>query len=114
MPKDKVKEYQKIAEDAGKIWMKHGALEYVECVGEDMDASKEWSKVPFPLLARCKEGEVPVFSFIIYKSREHRDEVNKKVMADPYMNSDAVTKIQMPFRMEDMGYGGFQSIVDYK
>jgi uncharacterized protein YbaA (DUF1428 family) len=112
VPTKNLKIYKKLAADAGKIWMKHGALEYVECVGKDMTTVKEWQGLPFTKLAKTKKNESVIFSFIIYKSKAHRDAVNKKVMKDPFMNDPKNTTKKMPFKMEQMAYGGFQSIVD--
>src|SRR5688572_33371043 len=80
VPKDKIETYRQIAEKACKIWMEHGALDYRECVGDDLDVKDQ---VPFTRLAGTGEGETVVFSWILYRTREHRDEVNAKVMADP-------------------------------
>jgi len=105
VPKDKLDAYREMSQKACAIWMEHGALDYVESVGEDMD-SKEM--VAFPQLAGCKEDEVPLFSYIVYNSREHRDEVNTKVMADPRMSEQVCVGI---FDWKRMAYGGFRSIV---
>jgi uncharacterized protein YbaA (DUF1428 family) len=108
VPKKNVAAYRRIAARAGKIWMEHGALQYVECVGEDMKV-----KVgrPFPRLARTKTGETVVFSWIVYRSRSHRDKVNAKVMADPRM-SRMMGPDAMPFDPKHMTYGGFEMLVD--
>jgi len=107
LPKDKVGEYQTLAESAAKIWMKHGALAYHECVADDMNAE---FCTPFPKLAGTKDDETVVFAYVVYKSREHRDEVNKKVMADPGLKCDPNN---MPFDVSRMAYGGFKSIVSF-
>lgn len=108
IPKRKIGVYRQIARKAGKIWMKYGALEYRECVGDDYRAA---GMVPFPKRAKAKSGEAVVFSWIVYKSRAHRDRVNKKVMSDPsmlkMMQPDA-----MPFNPKNMTYGGFKVLVD--
>src|SRR5688572_2408544 len=106
VPKKKIKQYQKIATKAGKIWMEHGALQYVECVGEDM---KVKFGVPFPKIAKPKKGETVIFSWIVYKSRKHRDQVNKKVMSDKRMNEMGSPE-DMPFDCKRMTYGGFDVI----
>ena len=80
IPKDKIALYREIAEEAGKIWREHGALEYRECVGDDLDVKDQ---VPFPRIIESKPDETVVFAWIVFESREHRDEVNAKVMADP-------------------------------
>ena len=90
-----------MARQGAKMWMKHGALDYKECVGDDM---KVKFGLPFPKLMKLKAGEVPVFSFIVYRSRAHRDRVNAKVMKDPRMGEFAG---EMPFDCKRMGYGGF-------
>lgn len=105
VPKDKLDAYRAVAEKAGVIWKEHGAIEYVEAVGDDMEIK---DMVTFPRLAGCKEGEVPVFSYIVYNSREHRDEVNAKVMADPRIKEQNCSDI---FDYKRMAYGGFKSFV---
>lgn len=107
IPKKKIGEYKRIARKAGKVWRDHGCLDYKECVGEDL---KPKFGVPFPKLAKVKAGETVVFSWIVYKSRKHRDEVNAKVMADPRMNK--MMTGPMPFDMKRFSYGGFEVIVD--
>ena len=77
VPKKNLKAYRRIAQKAGKIWREHGALEYRECAGDDLDIKMG---VTFPKLAKARPGETVVFSWIVYKSRAHRDAVNKKVM----------------------------------
>jgi uncharacterized protein YbaA (DUF1428 family) len=101
-------EYRRLARKAGKVWMKYGALSYVECVGDDVKPGKLTS---FPQSVKLKAGEVVVFSWITFKSRKHRDAVNKKVMADPFMNS--FDPKSMPFDGKRFFYGGFKSIVSY-
>lgn len=110
IPKRKLAAYQKVAAKAGKVWMECGALSYVEAVGEDM---KQPFGLPFPKLAKIKPGETVLFSFITYKSRKHRDQVNKKVHAHPAMvkMSEEMQK-NMPFDMNRMTFGGFKSIVE--
>lgn len=107
VPKDKMEAYKALAEKAGPIWMEHGALQYVECWGDDLE-DKGFSKT-FPQIADPKPDETVVFSYIVYKSREHRDEVNAKVMADPRMNEGEMP--DMPFDCKRMAYGGFKTIV---
>src|SRR5262245_36972894 len=79
VPKKNLAAYRRLAKKAGKIWREHGALEYRECVGEDLDIKMG---TPFPALVKPKKGETIVFAWIVYKSRAHRDRVNAKVMAD--------------------------------
>ncbi|MEX2217090.1 MAG: DUF1428 domain-containing protein [Phycisphaeraceae bacterium] len=104
--KKNVPAYRKLAKLACAVWMDHGALEYREAVGEDLDTP---CGLPFPRLTKMKKGETVVFAWIAYKSRAHRDRVNKKVMADPRL-----TKLMgkpMPFDMKRMSHGGFKIIV---
>lgn len=113
VPKDKLPEYEKMAQEGGKVWKKYGALEYFECVGEDLDPKMEGMEfVRFPQLANVKPDETVVFSFIVYKSREHRDEVNALVMKDPSMNDPKYKDKPMPFDVKRMAYGGFKTLVD--
>ncbi len=106
MPKKKLAAYRRMAKKAGKVWREHGALEYVETVGNDLK-----SKWGFPKLAKPRPGETIVFSWIVYKSRAHRDQVNKKVMKDPRIEPMMDPKA-MPFDMKRMAYGGFEVIVE--
>ncbi len=108
IPKNKIEEYRRIAGQACKIWMEHGALEYRECVGDDLEAK---DMISFPQLASANAGETVVFAWIVYRSREHRDEVNAKVMADPRIHSMG-DKDSMPFDCKRMAYGGFKTIVE--
>lgn len=108
VPKKKVKAYKALAKKAGKIWMEHGALEYMECVGEDL---KVKFGLPFGKLTKTNPSETVFFSFIVYKSRKHRDAVNKKVMADKRMN-EMCDPGDMPFEVKRMAYGGFEALVD--
>lgn len=108
--KKKIKKYKKMAQMAAKIWRAHGALEYRECIGEDMNAS---FGLPFPKLAKTKKNETVVFAWIVYKSRKHRDQVNKKVMADPRAHEMCDPK-DMPFDTKRMAYGGFDILVEAK
>lgn len=106
--KAKLAAYRKISTKGGKIWMEHGALQYVECVGDDLIIKGMSSS--FPKLLKVKRGETVVFSWIAYKSKAHRNAVNKKAMTDPRMaNFDPKT---MPFDMKRMLMGGFKAIVD--
>jgi len=106
VPKRKLGAYKAMAAKAGKVWREHGALEFVESVIDDVPNS---FGVPFPKAAKTKPGEVVVFSFIVYKSRAHRDAVNKKVMADPRLQGDPGA---MPFDHTRMSWGGFKTLVD--
>jgi len=107
VPKKKLKTYRKMAALGKKIWMKHGAVAYMECVGDDLNTG---FGLPFPKIVKPKPGETVVFSFIVYKSKAHRKQVNTKVMKDPVMNTFATTK--MPFDVKRMCNGGFKVIVE--
>jgi uncharacterized protein YbaA (DUF1428 family) len=107
VPKKRIGDYRRIARKAGKVWREHGALDYKECVGEDLKTKFGTS---FSKLAKTRPAETVVFSWILYKSRKHRDAVNAKVMADPRMAKMMSTP--MPFDMKRFSYGGFQVIVD--
>jgi uncharacterized protein YbaA (DUF1428 family) len=106
VPKRKVEAYRRIARRAAKLWRDHGALEYRECVGDDLKTSMG---LAFPKVARVKRGETVFFSYIVYKSRAHRDRVNAKVMKDPRMQK--LAKEPMPFDYNRMAYGGFKVLV---
>jgi len=110
VPEKNLPDYRKMAREAGKIWKKYGALEYFECVGDDLDS--EWAGIRFPQMVAAKSGEKVVFSFIVFKSRAHRDEVNAEVMKDPFMNDPDKKEKPMPFDMKRMAYGGFNVIVE--
>jgi uncharacterized protein YbaA (DUF1428 family) len=117
VPEKNLPAYRKMAEAAGKIWKKYGALEYIESVGEDLNPDvpaemAEMKGVTFLQMAGAKPGETIVFSYILFNSRQHRDEVNAKVMKDPFMNSDQQKGQEMPFDMKRMAYGGFEVIVE--
>jgi uncharacterized protein YbaA (DUF1428 family) len=107
VPRRNLDAYRRIARKAGKIWREHGALEYRECVAEDV---KKGEVTSFPQSVELKRGETVVFAWIVYRSRAHRDRVNAKVMSDPRMaGGDAK---DMPFDMKRMIFGGFDVIVD--
>jgi uncharacterized protein YbaA (DUF1428 family) len=111
VPKKNLKAYKKMASAAGKAWMKHGALSYTEALGEDLVSVKQWGGYPFPDAVKAKKDEVVIFSYVVYKSRKHRDQVNAKVHKDPFMNAHCEDK-PMPFDLKRMAYGGFETIVD--
>src|SRR5919107_620065 len=106
VPKDKIDDYRKISETAGRVWKDHGALEYIECVADDVKPGKLTS---FPQAVQLKDDEVVVFSWIVYASREDRDRINEKVMADPRLDMDPST---MPFDVQRMIFGGFRTLVE--
>ena len=98
--------YKRLARKAGKIFREHGALEYRECVGEDLNIK---GFVSFPKRVRVKPGETVIFAWIGYKSRAHRDRVNAKVVKDPRL---ADMGASMPFDVKRMLWGGFEVLVD--
>jgi uncharacterized protein YbaA (DUF1428 family) len=108
VPKKKLKAYRRMARKAGKVWREHGALEFRECVADDVKPGK-WTS--FPQSVKLKRGETVVFAYIVYQSRAHRDRVNAKVMKDrrmaPMMDPNA-----MPFDGKRMFWGGFRVLVD--
>src|SRR5690606_2651883 len=99
LPKDRIEDYKEMARLGEQVWREYGALAYVECIGDDVSYGEITS---FPRAVQAKDDEVVVFSWIVYRSREHRDEVLAKVMADPRMKSP-----DMPFDGKRMIYGGF-------
>ena len=107
VPKRKVAAYRRIARTAGKVWRDHGALDYVECIGDDVKPGKLTS---FPQAVRLKPGEVVWFSWILYRSRAHRDRVNARVMKDPRLAKMMDPKA-MPFDGKRMFWGGFKVAV---
>lgn len=108
VPKKNLQAYRRMARKAGKIWREHGALEFRECVGDDLDVK---IALPFPRAMKIKSGETVVFSWIAYKSRAHRDRVNAKVMKDPRLKASMDVKT-MPFDPKRMAYGGFKVLVE--
>ncbi len=108
LPKKNVDAYRRVAQKAARVWRDHGALEYRECVGDDL---KVKFGVPFTRTARSKPKETVVFAWITYKSRAHRDRVNAKVMKDPRIAKMMDPK-EMPFDVKRMVYGGFKVLVD--
>ena len=108
VPKKNIAAYTRMAAKASKIFRELGALEYRECVGDDLDVKMG---LPFPKGIKTKPGETVVFSYIVYKSRAHRDSVNKKIMKDPRIAEMCDPK-NMPFDAARMLYGGFKTIVE--
>jgi uncharacterized protein YbaA (DUF1428 family) len=108
VPKKNLQAYRRLAQKAGKIWREHGALDYKECVGDDLSTKMG---VPFPKSAKVKAGETVVFAYILFKSRAHRDRVNAKVMKDPRIQCMGDAN-DMPFDCKRMVYGGFKVLVD--
>jgi len=104
VPKQNLEAYEALARKAGGIWREYGAKAYVECVGEDVPSGELTS---FPKAVQAKDDEVVVFAWIVYESREQRDEINAKVMADPRLDAQ-----EMPFDGKRMICGGFRSLVE--
>ncbi len=114
IPNDKVEDYKKMAENGRDSWMKHGALAYYECQGNDLTPQEMGDEKAraFEEMAGAGASDTVWFSFIIYKSKEHRDEVNAKVMAQMGEQAKEYEDMKMPFDMKKMAYGGFQVEVE--
>ena len=110
IPKRNLRAYRSLARETGKLWRKYGALDYKECIGDDLNIPQ--GGIPFPRMVRLKKGETVVFSYIVYKSRAHRDRVHAKVMKDPYMTDLKWNERSMPFDTRRVSFGGFKIIVD--
>lgn len=108
VPKKKVADYRRMAAKAGKIWREHGALEFRECIADDVKWGKRTS---FPRSVKQKTGETVFFSYIVYKSRADRDRINAKVMKDKRLAKMMDPKA-MPFDAKRMIFGGFKTVVD--
>jgi uncharacterized protein YbaA (DUF1428 family) len=108
LPKSKIDAYKAIAEMAGTVWREHGALDYREWIADDVKPGKLTS---FPQSVNLEDGETVVFAWIVYASREARDQVNEKVMKDPRL-ADAMKPDAMPFDGKRMIYGGFNLLVE--
>lgn len=108
LPKKGLATYRKMAKGGARVWKKHGALEYFECIGDDL---KSKMGVPFPKQMELKSGETVVFAFVVFKSRAHRDAVNAKVMKDPAL-AEMMKGVKMPFDCNRMVYGGFKVLVE--
>ena len=109
VPRKNLEKYRRMAKTAGKVWKEHGALEYRECVADDVKAK---GAVSFPKGVKAKKSETVFFSYIVYKSRAHRDRVNKKVMQDPRILAMMPGNAEMPFDLKRMCYGGFETLVE--
>ena len=107
VPKAKLAEYRKMSRLCGKVWKEHGALQYVECVADDVKPGKTTS---FPQAVKLKDGEVVMFSWIVYRNRRDRDRINKLVMADPRLAAMMDPK-KMPFDAKRMFWGGFKQMI---
>lgn len=114
VPKDKVDAYKKMAEEGKEMWMRHGALSYFECMGDDLETEEMggMKALGFTGLTKAKPDETIWFSFVTYKSKEHRDEVNKKVMEEMGETYKDLTDFEMPFDMSRMAKGGFSVEVE--
>ena len=108
VPKKKLADYRRMAQTAGRVWRDHGALEYVECVADDVKPGKRTS---FPQSVKLKPGETVIFAYIVYKSRAQRDRINAKVMKDPRLAKMMDPKA-MPFDAKRMFWGGFKSLIE--
>jgi uncharacterized protein YbaA (DUF1428 family) len=108
VPKKNLQVYRRMAEKAGKVWREHGALEYIECVADDVKPGKYTS---FPQGVKLKAGETVVFAYIVYKSRAHRDRVNAKAMKDSRL-AEMMDPKALPFDAKRMVYGGFKVLVN--
>jgi uncharacterized protein YbaA (DUF1428 family) len=109
IPKKNMAAYKRMAATAAKVWKSYGALDYKECVGDDLKV--KWG-LPFTKLAKTKSSETVVFSYILYRSKAHRDAVNKKIMQDPRIAK--MMSEPSPFDAKRMAYGGFKVLVDGK
>jgi len=109
VPRRKLAAYRRMAKFAGKVWMEYGAVQYVECVADDVKPGK-WTS--FPQSVKLRKGEVVVFSYIVYKSRGQRDRIMKKIMVEPRFKKYMDPK-NMPFDGKRMFWGGFRAMVEY-
>ena len=114
VPKDKIEEYQKMAEMGKEMWMKYGALEYMECIGEDLNPREMGGikSLAFTELAKAQPNETVWFSFIVYESKKRRDEINAKVMEEMDKQAEQYKDFPMPFDMRRMAVGGFDVKVE--
>ena len=109
VPKKKLADYRRMAQKAGKVWREHGALEYIECIADDVKKGKLTS---FPRSVKLKPGETVVFSYIVYPSRAQRDRINARVMKDPRL-AEMMDPKAMPFDGKRMFWGGFKTFVSF-
>lgn len=110
IPKKKLAAYKRMAAVAGRVWRGYGALEFRECVGDDLNIKMG---KPFPKLAKLKRGEAVIFSWVVYKSRADRDRINAKVMKDPRILK-MMKRMPVTMDMKRFSYGGFKTLVDLK
>jgi len=107
VPKDRIEDYRRVAEQAARVWKEHGALDYWECVGDDLGVT---DMVSFPQLAQAGPDETVVFAWVVFESREQRDRANEKIMADPRLK-DMMDPDKPIFDYKRMAYGGFRELV---
>jgi uncharacterized protein YbaA (DUF1428 family) len=105
--KDRVEDYRRVAEQASKVWKDHGALDYWECVGDDLHVE---GMVPFPQIIQAGPDETVVFAWVVFESREHRDKANEKIMNDPRLN-EMMDPANPVFDYKRMAFGGFNVLV---
>ena len=110
VPKKKLQAYKRLAQKTGKLWRKHGALDYIEAVGNDL--SPKFASIKFPQTVKAKPSETIIFSYIVFKNRKHRDLVNARVWKDPFMQDPENQPSQMPFDTKRLAYGGFRILVE--
>jgi uncharacterized protein YbaA (DUF1428 family) len=112
--KDKIEDYEKMAKEANKMWMKYGAIQYMECMGDDLKAQEMGGikSLTFTELAKPNPNETVWFSFIVFKSKKDRDEINAKVMEEMNKEAEKYKDIPMPFDMKRMAVGGFEVKVE--
>ena len=110
VPKDNVTKYKEMAQKAGEVWKEHGALEYYECIGDDLDIE---GMLSFKKVANTSEGETVIFSWIVFESREARDRINTAVMNDPRIKEMMESGGPEPFDYKRMAYGGFKALVNF-
>lgn len=111
VPKKKLQTYRRMAKEGGKAWIKHGALQFFECVGDDLNS--KMTGIKFPKTVRAKPSEKVIFSFIVFKSKSDRNRINAKVMKE-FMSDPKFKDMEMPFDMKRMAYGGFNVMVNGK
>jgi uncharacterized protein YbaA (DUF1428 family) len=112
---DDIDEYREMASAAGESWIEHGALSYFECVGDDLAPDMgDVEMATFPDLVDAGPDETVIFAFVVYESREHRDQVNAAVMAEMEEAFEGADEMEMPFDVARMAYGGFEGLVEYE
>lgn len=115
VPKKNIDAYKKMAKEGRVMWMQCGALDYMECMGDDLNPAMGGMPIfPFQKMIQAKKNETVWFSFIMYKSRAHRDQVNKKVYSEMAKKAEKYKDMKMPFDTKKMAYGGFEVIVGNK